>query len=244
MTAVLLMTPVTHGVLAASLLVLTALSARVALAVGSAARVRVRLPTRGAARPPIDPVGRRDWRSGGHRRLGRDLPDALEDVARSLRSGTSLRVALAEAAAAGSGPARRDLATVVDRVTRGVPLGEALDEWSAQRGSSDVHLAVAALALGIEAGAPSARAVDAVAATLRDRLAVAGDVAAQAAQARLSALVIALLPLGFTSWACLTDRRVARFLFVSPAGWACLAAGVGLNVIGAVWMARIVRSVR
>jgi tight adherence protein B len=173
-----------------------------------------------------------------------DLPGALEDVARSLRSGTSLRVALAEASTAAAGPARRDLGVVVEHVDRGVALGEALDGWAERRPAAEVRLAVAALGLGLDAGFTSARTVDGVAATLRERAAVAGEVATQATQARLSALVIALLPVAFTTWASLTDGRIAGFLFASPAGWACLFGGVTLNAVGAAWMARIMRSVR
>jgi len=222
---------------------LGAWSARRAIAVAFVADVRLRLGHHVAAGR-----ARRTWRpvrlAAEHRRLVADLPGALEDVARSLRSGTSLRVALAEASKAAAGPARTDLGTVVARVDRGVSIGEALDAWAVRRPAAEVRLTVAALGLGLDAGFTSARTIDGVAATLRERAAVAGEVAAQAAQARLSALVIALLPVAFTTWACLTDGRIAGFLLASPAGWACLLGGVGLNVVGAAWMARIMRSVR
>lgn len=231
------------GVLAGGAVALGAWSARRALVAGFVADVRLRLghpitaaPTRWVWRPV---------RTGAERRrLVADLPGALEDVARSLRSGTSLRVALAEASSAAAGPARSDLGVVVERIDRGVPVGAALDAWVVRRPAAEVRLAVAALGLGLDAGYTSARTVDGVAATLRERAAVAGEVAAQAAQARLSALVIALLPVAFTSWACLTDGRIAGFLLASPAGWACLLGGVTLNVVGAAWMARIMRSVQ
>ena len=73
------------------------------------------------------------------------------------------------------------------------------------------------------------------------RRAVAAEVRSQSAQARLSALVIGLLPLAFLTWAALTDRRTVLFLVGAPAGWACLALGGGLEVIGALWMRRILR---
>ena len=231
------------GIVAAGAVALCAWSARRALCAVLVADVRLRLhhpvataPTRWAWRP---------GRTGAERRrLVADLPGALEDVARSLRSGTSLRVALAEASTAAAGPARTDLGVVVERIDRGVSVGSALDAWAVRRRAPEVRLAVAALGLGLDAGFTSARTVDGVAATLRERAALAGEVAAQAAQARLSALVIVLLPAAFTSWACLTDGRIAGFLLASTAGWACLLGGVTLNVVGAAWMARIMRSVR
>ena len=64
----------------------------------------------------------------------------------------------------------------------------------------------------------------------------------QSVQARLSAVVIALLPVGFTAWCITTDPRAASFLLGSAAGWLCLTAGLALLAVGAWWMARIVRS--
>lgn len=236
------MNAISWGIVAAAAVALCAWSGRRALAAAFVADVRLRLGHAVAAE-----LTRRPWRparrSAEHRWLVADLPGALEDVARSLRSGTSLRVALAEASTT-AGPARRDLAVVVEHIDRGVSIGDALDAWAGRRPAAEVRLAVAALGLGLDAGFTSARTVDGVAATLRERAAVAGEVATQAAQARLSALVIALLPVAFTTWACLTDGRIAGFLFATPAGWACLFGGVTLNAVGAAWMARIMRSVQ
>lgn len=306
-------------VVAAAALVVALGSARVALQVTRAGEVAARLGASSSIAPQVRPSWLR-WPSGAqHRRVVRELPDVLEDVARSLRSGTSLRVALAEAAgvehsrapadvavvggargdvavvervgrsalpgarggdrgdvglgeraeggerlgarrrdlvdggvAVGGargdarlvvGGARGDIAVVVQRADRGEPLGAALDAWARSRPLPEVRLVVAALGLGLEAGAASARTVDGLAATLRERSAVAGEVSAQATQARLSALVISALPLAFTTWTCLTDRRIADFLFATPAGWGCLLGGVTLNALGALWMRRITRSV-
>ena len=175
-------------------------------------------------------------RSG--RRVDAALPALLEGVARSLRSGATLQGALAEQSSA-AGRLGDDLRTVVEATNGGVPLVVALDAWPARCPTPGVRLAVAALALAAEAGGAAARAVDGVAATLRANLAVAGEVRAQAAQARLSGLVIALAPLAFATLAAGTDRRTAAFLLHSPLGSACLAAGLTLDGIAAWWMHRI-----
>jgi Flp pilus assembly protein TadB len=38
-----------------------------------------------------------------------------------------------------------------------------------------------------------------------------------------------------------SDGAAGRFLLRSRAGWACLAVGIGLDVLGAWWMARLTR---
>src|SRR3954468_5405077 len=75
------------------------------------------------------------------------LPDVLEATARSLRSGTSLRIALSESIAHAPPRLRDGLATVVVAAERGVPLVDAIDVWAATMSADGVRLAGAALAL-------------------------------------------------------------------------------------------------
>jgi tight adherence protein B len=117
----------------------------------------------------------------------------------------------------------------------------ALEALAARRPLPGVRLAVAALCVGVETGGAQARAVDGVAATLRDRLAVAAEVRALSSQARVSALVIGLAPLGFGCFAIATDPRTGRFLFHTPVGLALVVAGVMLDGMGWLWMQHLAR---
>lgn len=167
------------------------------------------------------------------------LPELFEAMARSLRSGVSLRQAVEEAAGV-PGLLGHDLRLVAGEVAAGVSLLTALDGWGRRRPLPGVALAVSALGLGVETGGAHARALDGVAATLRARSAVAGEVRALSAQARLSAVVIVLAPLGFSALAAATDERTAAF-FVTPLGLACLAGGLALDALAALWMHRLSR---
>ena len=167
------------------------------------------------------------------------LPEALEAVARSLRGGASVPTAVFEAGERLPGPLGGDLRAVAAAVAAGGRLEAALDGWAAARPLAGVRLAVAALAVAAGTGGAPARAVDGVAATLRARLAVAGEVRALSSQTRASAAVIALAPVAFMVLAAASDTRTALFLFRSPAGLACLAAGVLLDGAGALWMHRL-----
>jgi tight adherence protein B len=183
-------------------------------------------------------VGRRDRAA---MRVEQTLPAALEAVARSLRSGASLRAAVGEAAGAIDGRLAIELRRVAVDAERGVPLVVALDALAARRPLPGVRLAVAALGLGVETGGAQARAVDGVAATLRDRLAASAEARALSAQARASVWVIALAPIGFCAFAVVTDPRTATFYFRSPHGFAFLTAGIVLDALGALWMRRLSR---
>ena len=90
----------------------------------------------GSARPSLAVTAlearvRRRWeaRPGVRRRqLAAGLPGVLDDVARALRAGASLRQAIAEAGAPTGGPAAELMASLASRVEMGVPLVVALDQ--------------------------------------------------------------------------------------------------------------------
>lgn len=174
------------------------------------------------------------------RRVEADLPLALDEVVRGLRSGVSLTQAFAEAAAL-PGPLGRDLREVVFVAAHGGGLGAALEAWARRRPLPGVRLTVAALTLGLDAGGAQARAVDGVATTLRERQQLAAEVRALASQARLSAVVLTVAPLGFAALMAAADREVADFFLHHPMGVLCLAVGVGLDAVAAGWMSRVTR---
>jgi tight adherence protein B len=180
-------------------------------------------------------------RHRGQARVEAALPGAVDAIARGLRSGASLRQAVAEAATATPGELGRDLAHVAAATERGATIGDSLGEWARHRPLVGVRLVVAALSLASEMGGATARAVDGVADTLRQRLAARAEARALATQARASAAVIAAAPLAFCALASATDRRTLAFVFGTAPGLAFLTAGLALDAAGALWMARITR---
>ena len=185
------------------------------------------------------------WRLAAEerRRRARALPALLEDVARGLRSGASLRQALELSVERADVTLRAELGLVCDKVARGGSLEAALGTWCERQPVEGLRLAVAALVLGIDAGAAHGRALDGVAASLRDRLAVNRELVALSSQAQASAAVMAAAPVVFAGFAVAADHRSAHFLLGTPTGLACLAAGLTLDGIAAWWMLRLTGAV-
>lgn len=179
------------------------------------------------------------------RRVTEALPLFLEDVARGLRSGASMRASIAAAAPAATEPLCGDLEVVLRRLESGVALSDALGEWADRRPDQRlVRLVTVAVALAAQVGGSMAQAVDGVADTIRAEVALEAEVRALASQARASAALVALLPVAFGGVAGLLDARTAGFLLRSQVGLACLVGGVGLNVAGFAWMRRTAASIR
>lgn len=170
------------------------------------------------------------------------LAVALEVLARALRAGTPLALSLRHAGEATGGYVGGDLAATADAIDQGIASADALDRWVALRPSSGVRLAAAALVMGTQLGGSRARAVDRVAAGLRQRRAAAREVQAMAGQARLSAAVVISAPAVFAAVSMVSSPALARFLFTTPLGWLCLLGGTVLDVAAAWWMKHIVRS--
>ena len=183
------------------------------------------------------------WRGWRHVAAGReaaqverDLPLTMETIARILRSGTSPMLAVQEAAHTIPGPVGCDLDQLAIGAQR-FGLRAAALAWGNRRPSA--ALAAHALVVALDAGHGTADALDAVAATLRDRTSVGREVRALASQAKLSAGVMAFTPLGFAVLLSGSDAGARAFLLHSPIGLACLGVGVSLDLLGYRWMRSI-----
>jgi Flp pilus assembly protein TadB len=174
---------------------------------------------------------RRSWRPETFHPLSdSDLAAALEDASRSLRTGASLRTALSQTCL-----------PIAPALNDGYPLTEIADRWARRADTPAQRLAATAIAVAVSTGGPQARALDAAAHALRERLDALAEVQVQSAQARLSGAVIACLPAGFVAFTVVTDRRTAGILLGTPSGWLCLVVGLGLDLIGFAWIRSTVR---
>lgn len=169
-----------------------------------------------------------------------DVPAVVAALASVLGSGASPAQAIVAVGGRPSSPAGRALAPVRGSVQRGATAQEALDRWADDLGDPRARLLADALAVAGASGGSQARALRGVGRTMREREALAREITALGAQARTSAVVLAVTPVVFTSVVALADGRVAAFLFTTPAGVACLLAGGVADAVGWWWMRRLV----
>ena len=196
---------------------------------------RPRRPSRSMARRCRESRGDRAPRTAA---AGDDgLAESCDAIARALRGGHSLSVALVGAADRHGHPA---LVEIARAVAVGEPLPRAIAATAGRAADPDVVLVVNVLAVAAEHGGAQAEAIDRAAATLRERAALRAERLAQAASARLSTRVMTVLPFAFTGFVAATDADVRHVLFRTSIGWTCLAVGVALNLAGRSWAKRTV----
>lgn len=160
-----------------------------------------------------------------------------EALARVVRSGSTLHTALRTTDAPPGSAGYVD--GVVLAIRRGSRLADALAEPTP---SPHLDLAVTVLRACAINGGPPAEPLDRAAATLRGRAADAAERRTHSAQARLSAIVMTILPVGMLALLLVTSSTT-RDAALTPAGAALVAVGGALNLVGWRWMRSIITKV-
>jgi len=169
------------------------------------------------------------------RLVDRRIPDALDRVVRQLRSGSTLPIALRRV-----GDDDPVFLRLSEEIGSGQPMRDSIDAWRSEAALPNRKLAATALELASTTGGASARVLDGVAASLRERVALEREVAALSSQSRASAAVLVIAPVVFAVAAALFDHRILEVLVGRPIGWVCMGLGLGLDGLGALWMARLI----
>lgn len=175
-------------------------------------------------------------RASERRRAGEQLADAVGAMSAGLRAGLSHAQSIAYARDEADQPLRSALARLVDRIDLGTPVGEALSDWADAQGSDDAVLLVGVLDLHRRSGGDLPTVLDNLAGTLRERRAAHRDVRALTAQARLSGVILGMLPIGFFGFLLLTSRREMLDAITTPLGKTALGLGLGLEILAFLWI--------
>jgi tight adherence protein B len=190
----------------------------------------------------IVPVAMDRKRNAGRRAaIDGQLLDAVTAVASALRSGRSLGQALTTAADEADDPLSTILAGTAHAASLGVPMDEALDRFADAVGGSDVRLVSGVLKVHRRTGGALAASLDDVARTLADRREAARELRSLTAQARLSAAILGLLPLGFFLFLSVVARRDIESAYRTTAGASAIGIGLALQGAAFVWIRRLLR---
>jgi tight adherence protein B len=124
------------------------------------------------------------------------VPEMAIAIADALGGGCSLRTALGEAASSVGGAAGHELRRTTAELAAGAATGDALEAMRGRARSPGMDALVAACLLQHRAGGDLARLLRESAGALEDQARLEDEVRAATAQARFTALIVVLLPLG------------------------------------------------
>lgn len=183
------------------------------------------------------------------RRLGRrreraqdDLKEVVVALAAGARAGLSLRRALSEAAAEAEPPLGDALEGVVRRLAVGEPMEEALAGLAREVASPDADLLVTLLGVHRRTGGDLPTLLDQLAEIVGHRAEARRQLRSLTAQGRASGTVLAVLPIAFVSLLSGTGGDGLGAFYRTWQGSALLLAGGVCEVLGFMWIRRIVRT--
>ncbi|MEY2460148.1 MAG: tight adherence protein [Acidimicrobiaceae bacterium] len=169
------------------------------------------------------------------------LPDTLQLLSGTLRAGYSMMQGVEAVSQEVSEPMGRELRRVVTEARLGRPLEESLDAVAERMASPDFGWAVMAIRIQREVGGNLSELLMTVGDTMTQRERLKRDVKSLTAEGRISAYVLAALPvlLGFAMWGLNPDYMSA--LFDETIGKIALGIAVVMMIAGFAWMQAIVK---
>lgn len=172
--------------------------------------------------------------------LTMQLPEALTVISNGLRSGLSFFHALNVVTKDMEPPISDEFKRVIFENSMGKPLEEVLRNLNERTDSDVLNLLITALLIQKQVGGNLAEILDNIAHTIRERVRIKGEIRTLTATGRMSATVIFILPIAVALFILLTNRDYIWVLFTHPYGRIMLVMAIFMEIIGALFIRRIV----
>jgi len=174
-------------------------------------------------------------------RFEEQLPEALDLLARAVRSGHAISAGMEMVAEEMPNPIRNEFAATVDEINLGLSLKEALDNLASRVPSRDLRFFVVALLIQKETGGNIAEVFDNISRLIRERHQFARQVQALTAEGRLSGWVLSILPLVMFAYIYVVNYAYISLLWSEKLGIFMLILAATLQVVGMLIIRRIVK---
>ena len=169
------------------------------------------------------------------------LPDVLQLIAGSLRSGFSLNQAVAAVVREGTEPTASEFARALTEVRLGSTLEDALDRVAERMECADLHWVVLAVRISREVGGNLAEVILNTVGTMRERAQIRGQIRVLSAEGRISARILVALPFLLAAYLLLTNPAYLKPLYTTGIGVVLMISGAVLLAVGTFWINRIVK---
>ena len=182
------------------------------------------------------------WVMGRRReKILQQFPDALAMIVRSVGVGLPVVGAMRSVGIEASEPTRQEFATLIEQLSIGVPLEEALFKMAHRVNLAEYRFFATALVLQAQTGGSLSATLESLGDVIRKRLALKARGHALASEARASAIVLGLLPvaLGLMLW--VMNPGYLSVLFTDPTGNTILGMAITSLGIGILVMRMIIQ---
>jgi len=173
-------------------------------------------------------------------KFGKQLPEALELLSRSLRAGHSLNAGFGLVASEMQQPLAKEFGRAFEAQNLGIPLEEAIEEMSNRIPNLDLRFFATAVILQRQTGGDLSEILDKIGYLIRERLQLFGQIQALTGEGRMSgAVLLALPPVLFLVMLKLNYDYIMT-LFTEPIGRYLLCGALVSQVVGALTIKKII----
>ncbi|MEM6539463.1 MAG: type II secretion system F family protein [Pseudomonadota bacterium] len=172
--------------------------------------------------------------------LVRQLPDALDMMARGLKVGHPLQTSLSSVANEMPDPIGTEFGLVVDQVAFGDDLVDAFNEFADRLNQEDVHYLATAIAIQHGTGGDLARVLSVLSRVIRERLTMRRKVHAVSAEGRLSAAILSVVPVVIFVGLNVMSPSYYGDIADEPLAKPLISVVVGLVILNALILRRLV----
>jgi len=179
-------------------------------------------------------------RRGRLQKIEDQFPDALDSLSRALRAGRSFGAGMELVAGECPEPLAQEMRKAGDEWRLGLGWNDALENLARRLPLLEVRLFAAAVALQSRFGGRLNEILEELAKTIRDSIALRGDIRAISAQGRISGAVLTILPVALTGILWVTSPAYIGVLFRHPYGKYLIAGALTCLALGHLSIRRIV----
>ena len=175
-----------------------------------------------------------------YKKFNEQLPEALDLLARAVRSGNALSAGLGMIAEQIEDPISSEFEATVDEINLGLTMNEALENLCERVPLTDLRFFSIAILVQKETGGNIGEILDNISRLIRERIQFKDHVAALTAEGRLSAIVLIGLPILLTVYMYITNYDYLSLLWIEKMGQYMVFGAIIMQIVGAYVIKRIV----
>lgn len=172
--------------------------------------------------------------------FNQQINDCLVLISNSLKAGYSFFQAIDLVSKEMPEPISREFGRVMKEMNLGAETEEALTDMVKRVGSDDMDMVVQAVIIQRQVGGNLAEVLDKIAFTIRERIRIKAEIKTITAQARMSGMVIALMPVGLAFLLASLNRDYFSLLWTTTVGKVMVGMAIVLELIGWTIIRKIV----
>ncbi|HWT60384.1 MAG TPA: type II secretion system F family protein, partial [Rhizobium sp.] len=158
-----------------------------------------------------------------------ELPNALDVITRSIKSGLPLNDAIRLIATEGTEPVKSEFRRVIEAQQVGLSIPDACARMTAHMPLQEVSFFAIVIAIQSQAGGNLSEAIGNLSKVIRERRKMKAKVSALSMEAKASAVIIGALPFIVATLVYLTSPSYMMILFTDPRGHLIMG-------VSAIWM--------